>query len=119
MEMKPDGALAEATGNMPSSMAEAGAGGLPSLKSPIPYLFGGLAIILTLISFALLILACSHRKHSSSSSSQERESKTVDVDGVVNSEPNIVVIMAGDTNPTFLAKPLPSTSTTHPTHQSV
>ncbi|XP_028764743.1 protein GLUTAMINE DUMPER 6-like [Neltuma alba] len=99
--MKPAGALPEATRNITY-----GGGGLPSLKSPIPYFFGGLAIILTLISVALLILlACSPREHSSSSSSSAQD-QTVDVGGEVDSEPKIVVVMAGDTNPTFLAKPL-------------
>ncbi|KAF5787554.1 putative protein glutamine dumper [Helianthus annuus] len=39
----------------------------PSWHSPVPYLFGGLALILGLIAFALLILACSYWKLSQNS----------------------------------------------------
>ncbi|XP_062104725.1 protein GLUTAMINE DUMPER 2-like [Humulus lupulus] len=78
-------------------------------KSPIPYLFGSLAVMLLLISVALLLLIFSYRKrYSSSSSSGEARTgenhnnptKTVD-DG-----PKIVVIMAGDDAPTYLATPI-------------
>ncbi|KAK7273238.1 hypothetical protein RIF29_14287 [Crotalaria pallida] len=86
-----------------------------NLSSPIPYLFGGLALMLGLISIALLILACSYRKHYSSSSTsaagnEEEKPTNMMVDTKVNSEPKIVVIMAGENNPTYLAKPVSSTS---------
>ncbi|KAA8530499.1 hypothetical protein F0562_005208 [Nyssa sinensis] len=78
-------------------------------NSPIPYLFGGLALMLGLIALALIILACSMRKSSSDQSSSEVEEKPAA--NPVNlpqpeMEPKIVVIMAGDDNPTYLAKPL-------------
>ncbi|XP_014497523.1 protein GLUTAMINE DUMPER 6 [Vigna radiata var. radiata] len=91
-------------------------------KSPIPYLFGGLALMLGLISVALVILICSHRKRdyspqsssssSSSSSSEAENMKSQPMTKILytSSEPEVVVIMAGDHNPTYLAKPSASSS---------
>ena len=96
-------------------MSESGAGGFKTLSSPIPYLFGGLAIMLAVIAVALLILAWSYRKqyYTSSNSASDEEKpppiKMVEKEENV-SEPKIVVIMAGESNPTYLAKPVPSTS---------
>ncbi|KAK7295577.1 hypothetical protein RJT34_18487 [Clitoria ternatea] len=88
-----------------------GVSGLEDLSSPIPYIFGGLALMLGVIAVALLILACSYRRRYSSSNSlgvgdEEKPSKVM----MMDSEPKIVVIMAGESNPTFLATPIPSTS---------
>ncbi|XP_010049841.2 protein GLUTAMINE DUMPER 5-like [Eucalyptus grandis] len=84
--------------------------------SPVPYLFGGLAAMLGLIGFALLILACSYWRLSGSSSSAQGdeenggEAKTVDGEGYSKAvkvyEEKIVVIMAGDEKPRFLATPV-------------
>ncbi|KAI3426519.1 uncharacterized protein J3R85_009871 [Psidium guajava] len=84
--------------------------------SPVPYLFGGLAAMLGLIGFALLILACSYWKLSGSSSNARGdeenggEAMTVDGEGYNTAvkvyEEKIVVIMAGDEKPTFLATPV-------------
>ncbi|KAF8036935.1 hypothetical protein BT93_C2613 [Corymbia citriodora subsp. variegata] len=84
--------------------------------SPVPYLFGGLAAMLGLIGFALLILACSYWRLNGGSSSAQGdeenggEAKTVDGEGynkaVMVYEEKIVVIMAGDQRPTFLAMPV-------------
>ncbi|XP_057959971.1 protein GLUTAMINE DUMPER 5-like [Malania oleifera] len=87
--------------------------------SPVPYLFGGLAAMLGLIAFALLILACSYWKLSGDFDGGDRdvESGAGRGDGekagggTGKAEPpvfeeKIVVIMAGDDRPTFLAKPL-------------
>lgn len=101
---------------MNSTMSESGAGGFKTLSSPIPYLFGGLAIMLALIAVALLILAWSYRKQyyttsSNSASDEEKPPQIKMVEKEENvSEPKIVVIMAGESNPTYLAKPVPSTS---------
>ncbi|RDX98612.1 Protein GLUTAMINE DUMPER 2, partial [Mucuna pruriens] len=91
-----------------STMAVAPSASFKNVTSPIPYLFGGLALMLALIGLALLILACSYSKSSSSTSNEEKTTKRMEVD----SEPKIVVIMAGDSNPTYLAKPVPSTNHT-------
>ncbi|CAN6682512.1 unnamed protein product [Malus baccata var. baccata] len=83
--------------------------------SPLPYLFGGLAGMLGLVAFALLMLACSYRKLSSRL--EDREGGEGDLesggdkgDGSNKSvkvfEENILVIMAGNENPTFLATPV-------------
>ncbi|KAJ7971153.1 Protein GLUTAMINE DUMPER like [Quillaja saponaria] len=83
-------------------------------KSPIPYLFGSIALVLTLILVALIILFCSYRKRASSSSSGSElgdpEKPAMSISTVIDTEPKIVVIMAGDDKPTYLAKP--STSST-------
>ncbi|CAO2825242.1 unnamed protein product [Amaranthus hypochondriacus] len=84
-------------------------------NSPIPYLFGGLALMLGLISIALIILACSDRnKNSSSSSSSSIDvEKPVIIDNmVVLDVPKIAVIMAGNDNPTCIAIPTTTVSAT-------
>ncbi|BAU01446.1 hypothetical protein LR48_Vigan10g225100 [Vigna angularis] len=91
--------------NYSYSMAEAPSGSLKNSISPIPYLFGGLALMLALVGLALLILACSYSKSYSSNGDAERAKRMA---MEVNSEPKIVVIMAGETNPTYMAKPAPS-----------
>ncbi|KAJ9147444.1 hypothetical protein P3X46_029615 [Hevea brasiliensis] len=72
--------------------------------SPIPFLFGGLAVMLTLIAAALIVLACSHRKNSSRPAASS-------LDLPVEAQPKIVVILAGDDQPTCIATPLASSTT--------
>ncbi|KAK7364973.1 hypothetical protein VNO80_13723 [Phaseolus coccineus] len=91
--------------NYSYSMAEAPSSSFKNSTSAIPYLFGGLAFMLALVALALLILACSYSKTSSSNDGERAERMGLEVD----SEPKIVVIMAGESNPTYMAKPLPST----------
>ncbi|KAF5204650.1 Glutamine dumper, partial [Thalictrum thalictroides] len=84
-------------------------------NSPLPYLFGGLAAMLGLISFALLILACTYHK-SMDDDDDDNLSSPDDVDEEkpaklptlppAEFEPKIVVIMAGNDQPTYLAKPV-------------
>ncbi|KAL1322934.1 hypothetical protein HN51_067943 [Arachis hypogaea] len=94
-----------------------------NFHSPTPYLFGGLALMLLLIAISLLILACSFRKRYSSSSNNSSASggdeennnnnnNNISTKIVMDLEPNIVVIMAGETNPTYLAKPIISSVAT-------
>ncbi|XVE78626.1 hypothetical protein DITRI_Ditri13aG0161400 [Diplodiscus trichospermus] len=78
-------------------------------KSPIPYLFGGLAVMLGLIAVALIILTCSYKEPPSNSSGEAEEKPSKQVTMQLEMEPKIVVIMAGDENPTYLAKPVSST----------
>ncbi|XP_059644048.1 protein GLUTAMINE DUMPER 6-like [Cornus florida] len=87
--------------------------GFHKRNSPIPCIFGVLAIMVQLIALVLIILACSYQKKSSNSSSgvQEEPSKAVQV-LKTEMEPKIVVIMAGDDNPTYLTKPISSDSHT-------
>ncbi|CAO2820335.1 unnamed protein product [Amaranthus hypochondriacus] len=86
--------------------------------SPVPYLFGGLAAMLGLIAFALLILACSYWRLSTDETQQQQQSNEGNdlenggkLDGLskMNDPPvfeeKIVVIMAGNEKPTFIATP--------------
>ncbi|XP_021895724.1 protein GLUTAMINE DUMPER 1-like [Carica papaya] len=81
-------------------------------NSPMPYLFGGLAFMLLLISAALFILACSYRKSSSENTrnrniDHHREAAAAKQEaGETKMDVKIVVIMPGDDNPTYLAKPV-------------
>ncbi|XP_028764734.1 protein GLUTAMINE DUMPER 2-like [Neltuma alba] len=87
-------------------------------KSPIPYLFGGLAIMMALISVALVVLICSYSKraysqsHSPSSAGEDTVTKQAMPKNTETdqSEPKVLVIMPGDHNPTYLAKPTSSST---------
>ncbi|KAL8206352.1 hypothetical protein R6Q57_009903 [Mikania cordata] len=87
--------------------------------SPVPYLFGGLAAMLGLIAFALLILACSYWKLSGDMDNNHGEEDR-DIEAG-NSKPDnlekelppvfeekYLVIMAGQAKPTFIATPVSS-----------
>ncbi|OWM65888.1 protein GLUTAMINE DUMPER 1-like [Punica granatum] len=90
--------------------------------SPVPYLFGGLAAMLGLIAFALLILACSYWRlsgyfnsrdgtgsssgeHEDLESGEHQEGGDLMAKGAVYEE-KVLVIMAGEKEPRFLATPL-------------
>lgn len=94
-------------------------------QSPVPYLFGGLAAMLGLIAFALLILACSYWRLAGQFDEREGGGARDDDDRDLESgtgegkegegsegkvvkvyEEKILVIMAGDEKPTFLATPV-------------
>ncbi|RCV22092.1 hypothetical protein SETIT_4G192500v2 [Setaria italica] len=89
-------------------------------QSPVPYLFGGLAAMLGLIAFALLILACSYWKLSGYlDADRDRRAGEAGADGEKGSaagaarpaagfQEHVVVIMAGEEMPTFLAMPAAS-----------
>lgn len=98
-------------------------------QSPVPYLFGGLAAMLGLIALSLLALACSYWKLSGSllaageQDDAERQggagSRRGDGGGKTAAageaglagdhwREHVVVIMAGDERPTFLAMPAAS-----------
>uniref|UniRef100_A0A0E0E4K8 Protein GLUTAMINE DUMPER 3 n=1 Tax=Oryza meridionalis TaxID=40149 RepID=A0A0E0E4K8_9ORYZ len=99
-------------------------------QSPVPYLFGGLAAMLGLIAFALLILACSYWKLSgyldggsgnggqaagsaaAAAAAEGAEGEKGSAAGVARPalgfREHVVVIMAGDERPTFLAMPATS-----------
>ena len=89
--------------------------------SPVPYLFGGLAAMLGLIAFALLILACSYWKLSGYLENDEggqgerdleagegKGDETKKAGGAPVMEQKFLVIMAGEVKPTFLATPISS-----------
>ncbi|CAD5190032.1 unnamed protein product [Musa acuminata subsp. malaccensis] len=94
-----------------------------SWQSPVPYLFCALAVMLGLIGFAFLILACSYWKLASYlESGNDRGARDREVDGPASGgdaakppplcEESVVVIMAGDCKPTFLATPVASRAAT-------
>ncbi|KAG4911821.1 hypothetical protein AAZX31_19G035100 [Glycine max] len=99
--------MGHANASNSTTMALAPSASLKSFTSPIPYLFGGLALMLALIGLALLILACSYSKNYSLDGNEDKAKRATGME--VDSEPKIVVIMAGDSNPTYMAKPVPST----------
>ncbi|GMY35442.1 protein GLUTAMINE DUMPER 3 [Fagus crenata] len=89
--------------------------------SPVPYLFGGLAAMLGLIAFALLILACSYWRLSGfldGDGTAERDLEAGESEAKPNDtqkhppvfEEKFLVIMAGEEKPTYLATPMTSRS---------
>ncbi|CAI9758732.1 unnamed protein product [Fraxinus pennsylvanica] len=75
-------------------------------NSPLPYLFGGLAILVLLISVALIMLACSFRKPASNDDEEKPKQKPESVK--TDMGPKFVAILAGEENPTHLAIPIPT-----------
>ncbi|XP_076931414.1 protein GLUTAMINE DUMPER 1-like [Bidens hawaiensis] len=80
--------------------------------SPLIYLFGGISVVLALIAIALIILACSQRKRRLTGGDIESGDDTHKASKAayngcngVDDGPKIVVIMAGDEVPTYLATP--------------
>ncbi|KAJ8477609.1 hypothetical protein OPV22_021336 [Ensete ventricosum] len=78
-------------------------------RSPIAYLVGGLVAMLGLVAFALLILACSYWKLSDYLGT-DGDGEEAPGDAAKPPSPplcdkssTVVVVMAGDCNPTFLA----------------
>lgn len=80
--------------------------------TPVPYLFGGFGAVMILIAVALLVLACSHWRSARDGDSESPSSeKPVIVQ--LDTEPRVVVIMAGDNKPSFIAKPFSLVQQTH------
>lgn len=86
-----------------------------SWHSPLPYLFGGLAAMLSLIAFALVILACSYwnlsRRETDGGDLETGAGNEAKIDSEmspekVNYDEKVLVIMAGNQNPTFIATPV-------------
>jgi hypothetical protein len=83
-------------------------------KSPVPYLLAGVGAMLLLIAFALIILGWSYFRE------RTTEGQEVEVGGGRKNEMTegtssasddkddmrVIVIMAGDEKPTFIAKPM-------------
>ncbi|KAI9118560.1 hypothetical protein K1719_010892 [Acacia pycnantha] len=86
-------------------------------QSPLPYLFGGFAAVFCLIMFSLLMLAFSYRRQSAGERQggiaqmeigigTQKQSESGVAESVHAYEQKILVIMAGDEQPTFLATPV-------------
>ncbi|KAL0337803.1 UNVERIFIED_CONTAM: protein GLUTAMINE DUMPER 3 [Sesamum calycinum] len=109
-----------ATGRAGAPAAPPSTGHQSAWDSPVPYLFGGLAAMLGLIAFALVILACSYWKllaknlerRENAAGERDLEAGEADHDGAKIAPPVLeekyLVIMAGQQNPTFLATPASS-----------
>ncbi|GLJ43129.1 hypothetical protein SUGI_0894980 [Cryptomeria japonica] len=93
--------------------------------SPVPFLFGAVVAIVTLIAFALVVLACSHWRHSNTTSqgngnnrsdSTIEEKNEIGKKGTDNLEDDngdkVAVIMAGENMPSYIAKPTSVAATT-------
>ncbi|CAK9142997.1 unnamed protein product [Ilex paraguariensis] len=81
-------------------------------SSPFPHLFMILGLMLGLITIALIILVCSHRKQSFNLPI-EAEEKPVTIKPTkteADLAPTVVVIMAGDDKPMYLAAPVSSST---------
>lgn len=91
--------------------------------SPVPYLFGGLAAMLGLIAFALLILACSYWRLSGflegENNNNNNNDRDLEAGESINGDesekqnkklapPQFLVIMPGQEKPTCLATPMTS-----------
>jgi len=79
-------------------------------RTPTPYLFLGLAFMMGLIAVALLVLICTRRKPSSRRWDEEERAAPSSVRVLVpldREAPKVVVVMAGDALPSFLASAKP------------
>ncbi|CAL9071151.1 unnamed protein product [Musa textilis] len=123
--MRPGGEFNTSGGATAAKSPSSASSGPPhsSWQSPVPYLFCALAVMLGLIGFAFLILACSYWKLASYlESGSDRGGRDRDMDGPASGgdaakppppcEESVVVIMAGDRKPTFLATPVASRAAT-------
>lgn len=73
---------------------------------PIPYLLGGLTTMVVLVGCALVILACSYWKRNGGGGGAERDLEPGG-ESVKVFKDKVLVIMAGNENPTYLATPVP------------
>uniref|UniRef100_A0ACD5UH34 Uncharacterized protein n=1 Tax=Avena sativa TaxID=4498 RepID=A0ACD5UH34_AVESA len=76
-------------------------------RTPTPYLFLGFALMMALIAVALLILVCTRRKPAGSSRHGSESASARGAMAPLDREPKVVVIMAGDDMPSFLASARP------------
>lgn len=76
-------------------------------NSPIPWLFGGLALMLGLILVALIILIFSYRRRNPPPPNEEKPVKFSTAEVQPDFVP-VVVIMAGEDSPTYVATPITS-----------
>ncbi|CAN6201052.1 unnamed protein product [Urochloa humidicola] len=80
-------------------MAGGGSGPSP-WRTPTPYLFLGFGFMMGLIAVALLVLICTRRRPSSGDDLEASSARALQP---LDREPKLVVIMAGDDLPSFLA----------------
>ncbi|KAL7141193.1 hypothetical protein ABFS83_08G036800 [Erythranthe nasuta] len=92
----------------PAAVAAAPAGGGTRWwNSPFTFIFSGLALMLGIIPVVLMLVACSYIRSSDQSSSNDDSNENSELRAFQpEMEPGVVVIMAGEKNPTHLAKPV-------------
>ncbi|TMW80079.1 hypothetical protein EJD97_024123 [Solanum chilense] len=78
-------------------------------KSPLPYLFGGLALTMALIIVAIILLVFSFYQPCSGDDEEEDKSASRGNNSTSMAEmsPRIIVIMAGERKPTHIGVPIP------------
>ncbi|XP_047312835.1 protein GLUTAMINE DUMPER 5-like [Impatiens glandulifera] len=85
------------------------AGLINGWKSPTPYLFGGLTLMLLLIAVSLIILfwnrRSSRRTQNGADNDDQKSEASPEILPAPEMEPRIVVIMPGHDNPTYLGYP--------------
>ncbi|GLJ30557.1 hypothetical protein SUGI_0605030 [Cryptomeria japonica] len=81
------------------------------LPSPVPYLIAGLAAMLALIACALTVLICSYWKMMATHPHQDENIAPPPLHEMEDEK--VVVIMAGEEKPTFLAKIQQLSGTVH------
>ncbi|KAJ7217418.1 hypothetical protein O6H91_07G123600 [Diphasiastrum complanatum] len=95
----------------------------PDMQSPLPYMLAGFAAMILLVAISLIILACSYlrtRYNLRLTVTNQGNSRQSDQQETVATKPlefmpatkgseemskDVVVIMAGEENPTYLAQP--------------
>ncbi|KAM0868768.1 hypothetical protein ACQ4PT_041109 [Festuca glaucescens] len=97
---------------VPAYSAGGGVQPPPFWSTPTPYLFIGFGIVMSLIAVALAVLLCSRRKEGRREDQEEvivqAGMMSVRVLAPLNREsPKVVVVMAGDDAPSFLASATP------------
>lgn len=115
MIMRPPAADSHEFYNTRAAAAADAGSGIRNLNSPTPHLYAALALLLGLIAMALIVLACSCQKSAPTlDSSSGGTSATDELHEEISGRmvwPTVAVIMAGDDNPTRLAKPgMPASS---------
>ncbi|MED6220796.1 hypothetical protein PIB30_048325 [Stylosanthes scabra] len=74
---------------------------------PVEFLFGGLALIFGVIGMALFFLVCCpRRKRRSFCECHTNDNSKHEISVRAELEPDVLVIVAGEKHPTFMAKPL-------------
>ncbi|KAG8075220.1 hypothetical protein GUJ93_ZPchr0006g46065 [Zizania palustris] len=92
------------------AVAGAGAGHPGMWRTPTPYLFLGFAVMMGLIAVALLVLVCTRRKPGGREDEEAAAAASVKALAPLDREPKVVVIMAGDIAPSFIASAKPLVS---------
>ncbi|BAF08074.1 protein GLUTAMINE DUMPER 6 [Oryza sativa Japonica Group] len=89
----------------------------PFWSTPTPYLFIGFGVVMALIAVALAVLLCTRRKDGGRGVGGEERGDVVVPPGMMSvrvlapldreAPPRVVVVMAGDDSPSFLASATP------------